>query len=391
MKLAQRIQNVSGSLTLEITSRAKKLRQEGFDVINFAAGEPDFDTPEFIKEAAIKAIHDGFTKYTPSSGILELKSAISRKFKNENRLNYNPSQIVVSCGAKHSIYNLIQVLTESGDEVIIPSPYWVSYPEMVKLAEATAVILRAYPNENLKINISCLKQAITSKTKLLILNSPSNPTGVVYNPDELKEIAKVCIQNKILVISDEIYEHLIYDGQSYTSIASLGKEIYDLTITVNGVSKAFSMTGWRIGYLGASEEIACAVSKFQDHSTSNPTSISQKAAFAALEAKNSWLKKLCLEFEERRNLMLQCLDNISALSYIKPQGAFYVFSDISKLGLDSHTFVKRLLEEENVALIPGEGFGMENYVRLSFATSKDKIKLGMERIERWVKQLLKKS
>jgi aspartate aminotransferase len=391
MKLAQRIQNVAGSLTLEITARAKKLRQDGFDVINFAAGEPDFDTPDFIKQAAIKAIQDGFTKYTPTSGILELKTAISKKFQKENQLTYLPSQIVVSCGAKHSIYNLIQVLVEEGDEVIIPSPFWVSYPEMVKLSGASPVIFQTNIQGNFKINISIFKKAINKNTKLLILNSPSNPTGVVYSREELKKIAEVCAENKILVISDEIYEHLIYDGARHESIASLGKEIYDLTITVNGFSKSFSMTGWRVGYFGASEEIAKAVTKFQDHSTSNPASISQKAALAALASNENWKEKLRSEFEARKNLMLSCLDKISSLSYIRPQGAFYVFCDISKTGLNSDAFAKRLLEEEKVALIPGSGFGMDNFVRLSFSTSQEKIKQGVEKIEKWVKQLPKKS
>ncbi len=391
MKLAQRIQNVVGSLTLEITARAKKLCQEGFDVINFAAGEPDFDTPDFIKDAAIKAIKLGFTKYTPTSGIIELKQAISRKFENENKLSYTPTEVVVSCGAKHSIYNLIQVLAEEDDEVIIPSPFWVSYPEMVKLAQATPIILNTLPKENFKVNISSLKKAITKKTKLLILNSPSNPAGVIYNREELEKIAEVCIQNKILVISDEIYEHLIYDGEKHESIASLGKEIFNLTITVNGLSKSFSMTGWRIGYFGGSEEIASAVTKFQDHSTSNAASISQKAALAALLSEDGWREKLRREFQERRNLMLSCLDKIPALTYIKPKGAFYVFCDISKTGLDSNAFAKKLLDEEKVALIPGAGFGFDNFVRISFATSQDKIKEGFERIARWVKQLPKKS
>lgn len=391
MKLAQRIQNVAGSLTLEITARAKKLRQEGFDVINFAAGEPDFDTPDFIKDAAIKAIQQGFTKYTPTSGIIELKEAISRKFKVENNLSYLPSQIVVSCGAKHSLYNLVQVLAEDGEEAIIPSPFWVSYPEMVKLACAKPVILETKPQENFKINPVALKKVISKKTKLLILNSPSNPTGIVYNREELEKIAEICVKNKIVIISDEIYENLIYDGKKHESIASLGKEIYDLTITVNGLSKSFSMTGWRIGYFGAPEEIASAVSKFQDHSTSNPASISQKAALAALESENDWKEKLCREFQARRNLMLACLERIPQLSYVKPEGAFYVFCDISRIGLDSNAFAKKLLDEEKVAIIPGAGFGFDNFVRLSFSTSQEKIKEGFKRLSRWVKQLPKKS
>lgn len=282
MNLSQRVREISESPTLAITSRVKQLKKDGFDVINFAAGEPDFDTPQEIKQAAIKAINDGFTKYTPSTGIPELKKAISEKFRNDNSIEHRTDQIIVSSGAKHSLYNSLQAVLDKGDEVVIPKPYWVSYPEMVRLAEAKPVFLETEVRNNFKIEPKKLEKAITKKTKALILNSPSNPTGVIYSKEELKDIADICVKNKIIVISDEIYEKLIYDNQKHVSIASLGKDIYDLTITINGVSKAYSMTGWRIGYLGASEEIVKAIKKIQDHSTSNPVSISQMAALAAL-------------------------------------------------------------------------------------------------------------
>ena len=391
MKLARRIREVSGSSTLEITARAKKLRQEGFDVINFGAGEPDFDTPEFIKESGINAIRLGFTKYTPSSGIPELKQAISLKFKKDNNLNYSPSQIIVSCGAKHSIYNLIQVLVDRNEEVIIPAPYWVSYPEMVKLAEGKPIILPTSAEDNFKIKVNQLEKAINSRTRLLILNSPCNPTGSVYTREELEKIAQVCVKHKVAVLSDEIYEKLIYDGQEQVSIASLNEEIYKLAITVNGVSKTFAMTGWRVGYFGASEEIAKAVANLQDHSTSNPVSISQKAALTALEVSSEWVEKLRSEFQKRRDCMLEGLNQIPGLTYVKPKGAFYVFCDISGTGLSSFEFAQRLLEEEKVALIPGNGFGNDHFVRLSFCVNTEMIIKGCQRIGEWVRQLPRKS
>jgi aspartate aminotransferase len=391
MRLAQRIKDVSGSSTLEITARAKKLRQEGFDVVNFGAGEPDFDTPEFIKESAINAIKLGFTKYTPSSGIPELKQAISLKFKTDNNLNYSPAQIIVSCGAKHSLYNLLQVLVDRGDEVLLPAPYWVSYPEMVKLAEGKPVILPTTAENNFKINARQLEKALNGRTRLLILNSPSNPTGSIYTQEELEDIAAVCVKHKIMVISDEIYEKLVYDGKEHVSIGSLNEEIAKLTITVNGVSKTFAMTGWRIGYFGAPEEVAKAVNNLQDHSTSNPVSISQKAALTALEAPGAWVDKLRDEFEKRRDCMLDALNKIPGLKCVKPDGAFYVFCDISRTGLKSLEFAKRLLEEEKVALIPGEGFGADQFVRLSFCVNNEMIIKGCKRIEEWVKRLPKKS
>ncbi len=383
MNINSRIKKVLGSSTLAITARAKELRAEGCDVVNFAAGEPDFDTPEFIKKAAVKAIEEGFTKYTPSIGDVRLRKMICEKLAKDNGLEYKPSEVVVSCGAKHSLFSVIQVLADEGDEVLIPAPYWVSYPEMVKIAGATPKIIPTTIDSNLKITAEQLEESISSKTKILILTTPSNPSGVVYSKEELEAIAKVCVKNNIFVISDEIYEKLIYDTDEYVSIASLGKEIFDLTITVNGVSKAYAMTGWRIGYCAGQEEIMGYVKKLQDHSTSNPCSISQMAALAALNAKEADLIAMKDEFRTRRDLMMSCVDKIPSLSYIRPEGAFYLFCNVSKLG-NASTVAKQILEEVKVAVVPGEGFGAPDYVRLSFATSQDRIREGISRIGEWI-------
>jgi len=385
-RLAERLRKINPSATLAITSKAKKLKSEGKDVISLAAGEPDFDTPDFIKDAAIEAIKCGFTKYTPTTGITELKKTISEKFKKDNSLEYGLNQIVVSCGAKHSIFNALLVLINKGDEVLIPSPYWVSYPEMVNLCEGEPRFIPTEAGSDFKIKVKELPKYITAKTKALILNSPSNPAGCVYDLDELREIARICVAKNIFVISDEIYEKLIYDGKKHFSIASLGKEIYDLTITVNGVSKTYSMTGWRIGYLAASGCIVEAISKLQDHSTSNPSSISQKAALAALSAPDDFTRKMCQEFQRRRDYLVSRLGRIPRLGYVIPQGAFYLFCDISKTGLGSLSFAQRLLEEKLVALIPGEGFGEDKYVRMSFATSIEQLGKAMDRLEGWMQK-----
>lgn len=385
MSLSKRAQQVSPSETLQITATAKRMIKEGKDVVAFGAGEPDFDTPEIIKNAAIKAIQEGFTKYTPASGIPELKEAISKKLKSDNNLDYPASSIVVSCGAKHSLYNILQVLVEEGDEVLIPVPYWLSYPEMVKLAEAKPVYVETSLKEDFKINYSKLKKYLTKKTKVLILNSPSNPCGVVYNRDELSEIARFCIENNLYCISDEIYEKIIFDGQKHYSIASLSDEIKKLTITVNGFSKSYSMTGWRLGYLAAEPEIASAVSNLQSHSTSNPTSISQKAAVAAFSVPQSFLDDSCKKFQERRDYISSRLDKLKGkISYKKPDGAFYFFCDVSKTGMDAADFANRLLDEKFVALVPGGSFGCGKFVRISFATSMENIKKGLDRIEEWL-------
>ena len=386
-RLAERLKKINPSSTLAITTKAKELKSEGKDIVNFAAGEPDFDTPDFIKDAAYEAIRSGFTKYTPTTGTPELKKLICDKFKKDNSLEYNPNQIVVSCGAKHSIFNALFVLINRDDEVLMSSPYWVSYPEMVNLCEGKPVFIETLPRNNFKITSADLEKNITAKTKLLLLNSPSNPTGCVYGLDELKEIAKVCVAKNILVISDEIYEKLIYDNLKHLSIASLNKDIYNLTITVNGLSKSFSMTGWRIGYLAGPPDIAEAISRLQDHSTSNPTSISQKAAQAALNAPDDFAKNMADEFQKRRDYIIERLSRMKGIAFVKPQGAFYIFCDISKTSMEALTFANRLLDEKAVAIIPGESFGRDDHVRISFATSMEQIKKGMDRIEEWLSKL----
>jgi aspartate aminotransferase len=386
-RLAERLKKINPSSTLAITSKAKKLKSAGFDIVNFAAGEPDFDTPDFIKEAAICAIKSGFTKYTPTTGTAELKKLICQKFKKDNLLEYAPDQIIVSNGAKHSIYNALMVLVNRSDEVLIPLPYWVSYPEMVNLCEGTPRFIKTTAANNFKISVSDLAKHITPKTKVLILNSPSNPTGSVYNKEELIGIAKICVAKNIFVISDEIYEKITFDGLKHESIASFNKEIYDLTITVNGLSKSHSMTGWRIGYLGAPSDIASAISNLQDHSASNPNSIAQKAAEAALNASDDFSNKLCQEFSKRRDYLASRIKLIKGLDFCLPHGAFYMFCNIYKTGLDSMTFAKRLLDEEYVSLIPGSAFGSDDYVRISFATSIEELQKGMDRIEGWLKKL----
>ncbi|MDD5465105.1 MAG: pyridoxal phosphate-dependent aminotransferase [Candidatus Omnitrophica bacterium] len=386
-RLAERLKKIHPSSTLAITSKAKKLKSEGKDIVNFAAGEPDFDTPDFIKEAAIAAITSGFTKYTPTTGTPELKKLICQKFKKDNSLEYAPDQIIVSNGAKHSIYNALMVLLNRSDEALIPLPYWVSYPEMAGLCEASARFIKTTAANNFKISAKDLQKHITTKTKVLILNSPSNPAGSVYSRQELEEIAKICVDKNIFVISDEIYEKITFDGLKHNSIASFNKDIYNLTITVNGLSKSHSMTGWRIGYLGAPSDIANAISNLQDHSTSNPNSIAQKAAVAALSAPEDFTHELCREFAKRRDYLAARLKGIKNLNFSLPQGAFYMFCDISKTGLDSLTFSRRLLEEEYVSLIPGISFGMDDHIRISFATSVEELQKGMDRIEKWITKL----
>jgi len=386
MPLSKRAREVSPSATLAITAAAKRMAKEGKDVVAFGAGEPDFDTPEPIKAAAIKAIQDGFTKYTPTSGIPELKDAICKKLKTDNNLDYPSSCIVVSCGAKHSLYNILQVLVDEGDEVLIPVPFWVSYTEMVKLAGGKPVLVQTSLADGLKVNPQVLKKYLTKRTKILILNSPSNPCGVVYRRDELERIAHFCVENGLYCISDEIYEKIIFDGIEHVSIASFSDEIKKLTITVNGFSKSYSMTGWRLGYLAATPEICSAVSNLQDHSTSNPNSITQRAALAGFSLGESYFDGIKKKFQERRDYIVSRLDGMKQLGYYKPEGAFYIFCDIKKTGLDSFTFANRLLEEKFVAVIPGAPFGCDDYIRISFATSMENIKKGFDRIEEWLKQ-----
>ncbi len=381
----RRIKDIIGSTTLAITAKANELKGKGHDVVNFAAGEPDFDTPKSIKAAAIAAIEKGLTKYTPTSGTQELRETIAAKFKKDNHLEYKPSQIVVSCGAKHSIFNIIQVLADEGEEVLIPAPYWVSYPEMVKAAGAIPKFIPTSAKAGFKITPADLRKYASNKTKILVLNSPSNPTGMVYSRKDLESIAEFCVKNNIFVISDEIYEKLIYDTDEYASIGALGKDIFDLTITVNGVSKAYAMTGWRIGYAAGREDIMEYVKKFQDHATSNPTSISQAAAVQALKEPEDGIRAMREEFRKRRDLMAAELKNVPEISYVLPQGAFYLFCDFSKLG-SSEQIARQILDEVKVAAIPGDSFGAPGFIRLSFATSAERIQEGTKRIKDWIRQ-----
>jgi len=388
MKLAKRIQKISASPTLAITALVNKMRKEGKDVISFAAGEPDFDTPKHIKKAAIDAINQGFTKYTATSGIMELKLAICEKFKKDNGLIYKPENILVSNGAKQSLYNLIQVLVNPNDEVLIQIPYWVSYEEMVKLAEGKCVFIK--PEKGLKITASQIEKAITKKTKILMLNSPSNPSGIVYDKEELEEIARVLVSHNIIVISDEIYEKLIY-GKKHYSIASFNDNIFKLTIVVNGASKSYAMTGWRIGYCAGPKEIIEAASSLQDHSTSNPNSIAQKAALAALTGSDDCIQEMAREYEKRRDFIVERLRSIKGISVEMPDGAFYVFADVSKLYnkeiSSSVSFCTEFLKQYMVGCIPGSAFGDDRYIRLSFATSLENIKEGLQRLEKFANLL----
>jgi aspartate aminotransferase len=385
--LAERATILTPSLTLSIDSKAKAMKAEGIDVCGFGAGEPDFDTPEHIKAAAQAAIETGFTKYTPSSGIPELRQAISDKFKADNGLDYKPSQIIVSNGAKHSCYNAILATCQPGDEVIIPSPYWLSYPEMVRLAGADPVFVQTREENNWKMTADDFEAAMTPRTKMVILNSPGNPTGSVYTAEELQAIVDVAAGEDILILSDEIYEKLVYDDVKHVSVASLSQEAYNLTITINGFSKAYSMTGWRLGYLGAPESIAKAIDAIQSHSTSNPCSFAQKGALAALKGDQTPVEDMRSEFDLRRNYMVQRLSSIERISVVAPQGAFYVLANISQLGLSSTNFAERLLSKHHVAVVPGIAFGNDGTVRFSYATSLDIIKKGLDRFEEFCRTL----
>ncbi len=387
MEFSERIQEVQPSATLAITSKAKSMIASGEDVVILAAGEPDFDTPEIVKKAAIEAINDGFTKYTPAGGTASLKKAICRKLHSENGLEYSPENIVVSCGAKHSLYNIFQVLCNPGDEILIISPYWLSYPEMVRLASGTPRFLTTLKKNGYKVSPEDIKAAITDKTKAVILNSPSNPAGVVYERAELEAIAKICIDSGIKIISDEIYEKILFDGKKHVSIASISDEVKGATILVNGVSKSFSMTGWRIGYTAGNKDFIKKIQTLQSHSTSNPTSISQQAAECALVSNmDDILEANRLEFEKRRDLLMSLLEGEEKLKPFKPEGSFYLFCDISGTGMNSMTFAEKLLEEKKVAVIPGGPFGEDSSVRISFATSEKVIEEGMRRIKEWVNE-----
>jgi len=396
VRLSKRVSSIGPSPTLGITAKAKKMRAEGIDIIGFGAGEPDFDTPVNIKEAAKKAIDAGFTKYTPPSGIPELKVAICEKLKRDNDLDYEPEEILVSCGAKHAIFNAVLALCDDDDEVILLSPYWVSYPEMIKLARANPVVIKTTQQNNFKITPEQLRDAVTPKTKLIILNSPSNPTGIVYTKKELQLLGEILVEAEICCISDEIYEKIIYDGKEHVSIASLSSEMKKLTIVVNGVSKPYSMTGWRIGYAAGPREIIKAMSNLQAHSTSNPTSISQKAALEALKGQQKDMEEMVRAFAERRNYIVGRLNSIERIRCLMPEGAFYVFPDVSQLLgkkyngqtiKDSFLLTELLLTEARVAVVPGAVFGDDNHLRLSYATSMENIAEGMDRIGEFIKKI----
>jgi aspartate aminotransferase len=386
-QLAQRATTLTPSLTLAIDAKAKKLKADGVDVCGFGAGEPDFDTPQHIKDAAAKALADGFTKYTPSSGIPELRAAIAEKLKTDNGLTYKPSQVIVNCGAKHSCYNVVLATCQAGDEVIIPAPYWLSYPEMAKLADATPVIVETSEANGFKFTPDQFRDAMTPATKLIIINSPGNPTGSVYTRDELQALAEVALEEGILMLSDEIYEKIVYDGTEHASLASLGKEIYDYTITVNGFSKAYAMTGWRLGYVAAPEAIAAAIDSIQSHSTSNPTSFAQKGALAGLKGDQSFIGEMVKAFAERREYMYNKLTSIPGITCVKPMGAFYMLPNISSFGLTSSDFCSKLLDDQKVAAVPGIAFGSDAHIRLSYASSMENITKGLDRLEAYCKSL----
>lgn len=387
--ISKQAASLSPSLTLAIDAKAKQMKADGQDVVGFGAGEPDFDTPQHIKDAAAKALADGFTKYTPSSGIVELRQAIAEKFKRDAGLTYKPSQIIVSCGGKHSCFNTVMATCEAGDEVIIPAPYWLSYPEMVKLAGATPVIVSTTDATEFKITPDQLRAAITPRTRLLILNSPSNPTGTLYELAELKALGDVCIEKGILIMSDEIYEKLVYDGAQHVSVASFSPAHAEHTVIVHGFAKAYSMTGWRLGFLAAPEPIAKAIDALQSHSTSNPTSFAQKGAVVALNGPQDHLKTWLAEYSKRRSYAHQRLSHMPGVTCVNAKGAFYLFPNISRLGLKSTEFCARLLEQEKVAAVPGIAFGADDYIRISYATSMVNIQKGLDRMEHFARSLAK--
>lgn len=393
--LSEKGLRIAPSITLEITAKAKAMKDSGIDVISFGAGEPDFNTPENIQNEGIRAIKDGLTRYTPASGIVELKKAICEKLKADNGLEYKPSNIIISSGAKHSIHNALMAILNPGDEVIFAVPYWVSYPELVRLADGIPVYIETEEKNDFKFNVDDLNRVLTNKTKAIILNSPSNPTGSIYTEEELRDIAEWAVKNNIFVISDEIYEKLIYDGKNHVSIAAINEDIKRLTILINGMSKSHAMTGWRIGYAAAHEDIVKVMSNIQSHATSNPCSISQYASVIGLLGDQSSVEEMKKHFVERRDYMAETINSIKGLSCRKPEGAFYIMVNFTQLAgktikgkviNSSLDFANLLLDEGKVAVVPGIAFGDDKYVRLSYATSLENIKKGLERIKQIVEE-----
>ena len=396
MRISQRCQRVTGSLTLAIDAKAKEMKQKGIDVVGFGAGEPDFDTPEHIRKAAKDALDLGKTRYTPAAGMPELRQAICDKLKRDNGLDYVPQQIVVSNGAKHSLFNSFQALLEEGDEVIVPGPYWVSYPEIVRMAGGVPVIVEGTEENNFKPTIDDFRAAVTDKTRAVVINSPNNPNGFVFTREELQATGDLAIEKDLSIVSDEIYEFLVYDGAEHISIASLSPEIKERTIVINGMSKAYAMTGWRIGYTASPLNAAKAMTNFQSHSTSCPNSIAQYAALTALSGPDDQLKSMVAEFDRRRRRIVELINEIPGLSCKPPKGAFYVMMNISGVFgkryngapiVDSMSFTQLLLDNSHVAVVPGAGFGADAYVRLSYATSMENIEKGLARIKEFVGKL----
>lgn len=383
--ISSRIAQISPSLTLTITNQAKAMKARGEEVYGLAGGEPEMDTPQFIKDAAIKALTDGKTKYTAAAGIPELREAIAEKLQKENDITYDPSQVVVNSGAKHSCMNAILAVVEEGDEVIIPAPFWVSYPEMVRIAGGIPVIVETKEENGWKLTPEEFEENMTGRTKMIILNTPGNPTGAVYTADELRGLGEIALLEDIIIMSDEIYEKLVYGEAKHTSIASLSKELYDLTITIGGFSKAYSMTGWRIGYIAAPKEIAKAISTIQGHTTSNACSFAQYGAVAALTEKNTFVDDLRAEYDMRRQFMFARLSEISNISVVEPQGAFYFFVNAAPMGLKSVNLCDKLLNRYKVATVPGIAFGNDSALRISYCTTLDVLNEGLSRFEDFCK------
>lgn len=396
MNYSKKAMNITPSITLAITAKAKELKEAGVDVVSFGAGEPDFNTPKNIMDAAIKSMEEGKTKYTPTSGIIELREAICKKLKEDNNLSYNSNEIIVSTGAKQCLADAFMAILNPGDEVIVPIPYWVSYPELIKLADGVPVFVEGKEENDYKYTLESLNKVVNDNTKAIIINSPNNPTGTVYSIEELKEIAEFAQKHDLIIISDEIYEKLIYDGKKHVSVASLSEDAYNRTIVINGFSKSYAMTGWRLGYAAGSAEVIKLMTSVQSHITSNTNSIAQYAGVEALNGPKDEIEKMVKKFEERRNLMIDRIKNITGLSVIRPEGAFYVMINLKNyLGKsinenvinNSVDFSRELLEHEKVAVIPGSAFGLDKYIRLSYATSEELILKGLDRIESFLNKL----